>query len=148
MKLRFVHLVLLLPPSLLGCSQPVVDQSKLVARSGIVYLIESDGTSEHPFSGDSVSYYTNGQLRSKASLKGGRANGPAMSYYENGQLSSQITFKDGKQEGSWTLYYENGQLSLKGNYIDGKEDGIWEKYREDGRIDFRKTYKDGELLSP
>lgn len=146
MKIRFLHLVLLLPLALLGCSKPVVDPSRLVVRSGIVYLIKADGTSEHPFSGDSVSYHTNGQLRSKASFKDGKANGPTITYYENGQLGSQITFKDGKQEGLWTLYYENGQLSLKGNYKDGKEDGLWEKFREDGHLDNRKTYKDGELL--
>ena len=103
---------------LVSCSPTEVPSEKLVERGGIIYLINS----QTPFSGRSVSYY------------------------ENGQVKEKINYKNGKPDGLEEWYYENGQLERKVNYKDGKKDGLEEWYDENGLLEIRKNYKDGKLL--
>ena len=103
---------------LVSCSPAEVPSEKLVERGGITYLINS----QTPFSGRSVSYHENGQLKEKGN------------------------FKDGRKEGLWENYYENGQLTIKGNYKDEKEDGLWEQYHENGQLASKGNLRDGKPL--
>ena len=73
---------------IVGCSK-TIDVDKLVERGGLLYEVNSD----KPFSGEGVSYYSNGQKK------------------------SEVTFKDGKEDGFFTYWYENGQKEYEGTYI-------------------------------
>ena len=105
---------------LVSCSNEVneVPSVRLVERNSITYEVNS----ETPFTGSSVVFYENGQLR----------------FREN--------YKDGKLDGLWEWFHENGQLKSRGNLIDGDLEGLYEIFDEDGKLTKTETYKDGELV--
>jgi len=67
---------------IVGCSSEPIDVDKLVERGGLHYEVNSD----KPFSGEVVSYYSNGQKEKEG------------------------TFKDGKEDGLWIYYNEDGTV--------------------------------------
>jgi hypothetical protein len=75
---------------IVGCSK-TIDVDKLVERGGLLYEVNSD----KPFSGEGVSYYSNGQKREEGTLKDGERDRKWTGWYENGQKSGEGTFKDG-----------------------------------------------------
>ena len=122
-----------------SCSKEV-PLEQTVERNGITYEVNS----EEPFTGTTVSYYENGQLEQRSTLKDGKEDGLQESYYENGQLEQKSTLKDGKKYGLWEGYYENGQLQYKENYKNGELDGTVFWYEKDGRSTTYE-YKNGEI---
>ena len=52
---------------MLGCSSEPIDVDKLVERGGLLYEVNSD----KPFSGEVVSYYSNGQKEEEGTYKDG-----------------------------------------------------------------------------
>ena len=66
-------------------------------------------------------------------------------FYDNGQVKELSQYKDGKLRFK-TYWYESGQKKAEENYKDGKEDGPWNKWYQDGREWVRHTYKDGKLV--
>ena len=56
--------------------------------------------------------------------------GCSVDYYDNGQLRSKENWKDGKPDGLWEEYHDNGKLSSKGNFKKGELNGLWEYYDE------------------
>ena len=67
---------------IVGCSSEPIDVDKLVERGGLHYEVNSD----KPFSGEVVSYYSNGQKEKEG------------------------TFKNGKEDGLWIYYNEDGTV--------------------------------------
>ena len=100
-----------------SCSKEIpFDQ--LVERNGVTYEVNS----QTPFTGSSVKYYGNGQLKMK------------------------LNYKDGKQDGLTEYYYGNGQLEMKGNMKDGELDGLWVQYDPYGQLKSRDCiHKDVEV---
>ena len=126
-----------------SCSKEVpleVLPEQLVVRNETSYLVNS----MEPFTGITVSYHENGQLRFKGNYKDGKEDGLVERYDENGQLEFKLNYKDGKQDGLTETYYKNGQLQYKTNFKDGKEDGLSERYDENGQLILRRNYKDGK----
>ena len=57
-------------------------------------------------------------------------SGEVVSYYSNGQKEFEGTYKDGKEDGLETWWYENGQKEFEGTFKDGEliESTSWDKY--------------------
>ena len=89
-------------------------------------------SSNKPFTGVSVEYYKNGQLKEKTFYRGGKENGPYQAHHESGKLMGRGTYKDGKLIGAFETFYENGRLWFKVLYDDGKQVSR-EMYHEDGQ---------------
>tara|TARA_Y100001934_G_C11694843_1_gene469554 strand:- start:44 stop:247 length:204 start_codon:yes stop_codon:yes gene_type:complete len=53
----------------------------------------------------------------------GKLDGPVVSYYENGRLKERGTLKDGEQDGPWVYYHDNGTVNSKrtGTYKDDEK---------------------------
>ena len=87
---------------IVGCSSEPIDVDKLVERGGLHYEVNSD----KPFSGEVVSYYSNGQKEKEGTFKDGEYDGKYTYWYENGQKFYERTFKDGEliKETSWDKY--------------------------------------------
>ena len=88
-----------------SCAKEIPSE-QLVKRQGVFYEINTTT----PFTGNTVGYHKNGQLKSKAN------------------------YKNGERDSLWESYYENGELEIKANYKDGERDGLWEYYDEDGQL--------------
>jgi len=59
--------------------------------------------------------------RQQGSFKNGKEEGPWVTYYENGQLRTKGDFKNGTQEGPWVGYKRDGTVDeeITGTYKDG-----------------------------
>ena len=100
-----------------GCSSEPIDGNKLVERGGLHYEINSD----KPFSGEVVSYYSNGQKKSEGTWKDGKEiERTEWQYYDNGQIIWEYYFKDGKLDGKMTYWHSNGQKESEGIHKAGE----------------------------
>ncbi|MDG1126993.1 MAG: toxin-antitoxin system YwqK family antitoxin [Hellea sp.] len=158
-------LILLSIITITSCSVKEVKTEQLVNRDGLDYEINSTT----PFTGLSLEYHENGQLKEKVNIKDGRANGPSevyskegvlrskidwkegdivgmMVYFENGQLMKNTGHQNMKPQGATEEYYPNGQLKEKMNYKDGELVGVVERYYDNGQLQEKKTYKDGNPI--
>ena len=118
-----------------------VSEGDLIEREGIFYK----KFTVTPFTGNTVSFFKNGQLKQRVTYKGGIRNGLMESFDENGQLQLRGNYKDGEQDGLWESYHTNGQLRSKGNVKNNKEQGLWEYFDEDGNLIKTEEWKDGVL---
>ena len=79
-----------------------IPSDQLVKRQGLFYEINTTT----PFTGRTVSYHQNGQLRSKANYKNGKYNDLREIYFENGELQAKANYKNGIKDGLWEEHYE------------------------------------------
>jgi antitoxin component YwqK of YwqJK toxin-antitoxin module len=117
--------------------------SDLVDRQGIAYEVNTTT----PFTGVSLSYHFNEQLKLRYNYKDGKFDGVQEDFFSNGQLETIRNFKEGFLEGLQEVYYKNGQLNNTGNFKDGKKAGLWESYFEDGQIHSKSNWKDEEEIN-
>jgi hypothetical protein len=119
-----------------------VSEGDLIEREGIFYK----KFTVTPFTGNTVSFFKNGQLKQRVTYKGGIRNGLMESFDENGQLQLRGNYKDGKLDGSYETFHDNGQLEQRGIYKNGKMDGLREYFDKDGNLTETEVWKDGELI--
>ncbi len=125
---------------LFSCSKEI-SEPKLEERDGIKYEVNSTAT----FTGSSVNYYSDGQLKGKINYKDGKKDGLHESFYTVGKLRFKKNYKDGKLHGLSEEYHFNGQLHYRGNFKDGKEDGTHHSYHGNGQLLTTESYKNGKL---
>lgn len=108
--------------------------------------------------GEFITYYCNGQIKSKESHTKGKRNGEYLSYFDNGQIEKKYNYINGKLDGE-SLYYSKGwqdaphALKTKENYINGKKDGEFFLYFAPNKrdnvgieeIQFKRIY-DNDIL--
>jgi len=140
-----------LGPAAEGQAQKTVDVSKLVARRGSFYEINSD----KPFTGTVVEYWPGGRKKFEGQYRDGEPHGLVTQWYaiggkmEEGECRdgskhgkwtewyatggkmSETEFRDGEKDGKCTLWYENGQKKAEGEYQDGEKSGEWTEWSED-----------------
>ncbi len=87
--------------------------------------------------------HSNGVMKIRGEVYGGKREGQWMSWYEDGKDWSQCIYKKGVLDGPTMTWYENGQVRYKGQYKEGKRSGVWVFYHENGQVqkevDFDKT---------
>lgn len=93
------------------------------------------------------SYYDNGQIKEKVSLKNGKPHGMFCTYYENGRLESKCYFNEGLRQGKGIFYYPNGviyQIVYYHNDIIVKS----ATFRKDGSLEIVKEYNHkGQMIN-
>ena len=166
MKYAFIFSLIFVIAS---CSKSV-SSDKLVSRGFLVYEINE----QQPFSGTSVSYHPNGQIKEKINYidgrlglfhesyfdngqiqfiknydkQGKRNDGKSFRYFKNGSIEEESTFENGLLNGSY-LYFEQvgtyARLINKENYKDGIRHGISEEFR-DGVIWRTVEYDNGRIV--
>ena len=72
----------------------------------------------------------------------GKREGPAVTYYNNGQLRSKLQFHNNQLNGTAKMYYKTGELYRVTNYVEGKADGMRTSYYKNGRVMAEVPYKD------
>ena len=69
------------------------------------------------------------------------------SYYSDGQIRSKGTIKNGKREGIWKWFHQDGSLWTIENYSNGQLDGEWKQYDKSGNLELKQVFDKGELLN-
>jgi antitoxin component YwqK of YwqJK toxin-antitoxin module len=99
-------------------------------KRDVCFLSKIDAYNEIIAPGEYTSYYPNGQMEAKGTIKKECSVAPN---WETDQI------------GHWVSYYKNGNLEAEGDYKDngGQDPRIgshWKYYKEDGTLDFEKTF--------
>lgn len=161
MKILFIISAVLISTS---CAR-TIDVNKLKERNYLWYAVNET----KPYTGNTIAYYSNGQVKKTEQYKDGKSHGDYIAYYENGQIEEKVQYKDGKvnereviafhengqiknrvpykdgePHGESTQYFSNGQVSWKVQYINGKIHGESIMYYESGNVFLKRQYKDGE----
>ena len=149
---------------IISCSKEIqLDQ--LVERNGLSYEVNN----EKPFTGSTLSYYSNDQLESRIEYKDGLKDGLSETFNKNGQIIKSENYKENVLNGLYKSFHENGQLRVKvilknelpidgqveyffengsvyerSIFKDGKENGLVESFYEDGTLKYKHNYKDGK----
>ncbi len=88
-----------------------------------------------------IIYYNNGQKYLEGSFTPNhKRTGEWISYFEDGRIKSRTTFKDGKTDGKIEVYRKNGTLFYEGYYKQGLKEGIWHIYNDSGKLGAEVKY--------
>ena len=123
-----------------------------------------------PYSGEVISYYTNGKVESLEEFYEGRRNGFARKWFDDGVLAyeshytngfrnghtrswwfnsnkrSETFFKNGKVEGDAWLWYRNGNKFKHFSFKNGQPEGIQQAWRLNGKLFSNFEYKNGRIF--
>jgi antitoxin component YwqK of YwqJK toxin-antitoxin module len=99
----------------------------LLGLLGSAWWVLSSGSHEGAWAGAEaqVTYYGNGQPRSKQAYRDGQPHGPAEEWFPDGSLAARGRYEDGRREGAWTFWLEGGAVDPErsGLYEDGRRVG-------------------------
>lgn len=121
--LKKVFYFLAFSVSFYSCNDAPVDFETLQNRSGLYFEVNQ----KDPFSGETISLYESGQVKSQGAILDGLKNGHWVEYYENGQKKSEGTYQLSLKEGKWEYWHENGtveKVEMTKNGIVLKEEPI------------------------
>lgn len=72
-------------------------------------------------------------------------NTKVSTYYNNGKVSSKYTMKYGLYEGSYERFHSNGKQWVKANYIHDKRHKLYQAFDVNGQLRFEGNYDTGRL---
>ena len=92
---------------------------------------------------NSISYYKNGQLQSKAKFKDNQLNGEYIRYHLGGALQQKKYFKNGVLEGPYRSYFSVGEsmVEYEADYVDDKIVKKLIEYYSNGSIFKESTHR-------
>jgi antitoxin component YwqK of YwqJK toxin-antitoxin module len=97
---------------------------KIFDEYGIISSIRHFENGEELFkNGDSITYYSNGQIKSKCYYKNGKLEGPRIEYNYQGVVIEEENYFNGKLNGLSISRYGNGEVSRTQNYSNGLRNG-------------------------
>ncbi len=57
-----------------------------------------------------------------------------ITYFENGNIKSKVPIRNGMKEGYATVYYPSGKIAERGIWSKDKQEGLWKFYYETGVV--------------
>ncbi len=130
MKLFFILFLLFIS---ISCNSTKIEYYK--DANGIMNICHNGiQDSLIPYTGQIISYYSNGKRESEFSYKDGKEDGLFTQWYEDGQKKQEGTSKDGEWNGLLTSWWENGQKSSEINYKNDIIINIKGRWDQDGSI--------------
>ena len=147
-------------------SLPIVaeDSLTLVPELGLVLY------KDQPFSGTSISYFSNrvkartidylagkkhgyyrkwfesGQLSFESAYTHGKKHGVTKSWWANGNVRSASNFEHGVAQGLQLQWYKSGAIFKRMQLVDGREDGLQRAWRENGKLYNNYQAKNGRIF--
>jgi uncharacterized protein len=96
--------------------------------------------------GNVAFYYPDGTLQMIGNSKNEQLVGKTTNYFINGNIKSETEYNDsGMKEGRSVNYYYNGQKSMDFNYSNGKLNGESSQYNRSGKPFLKEVYKNDIL---
>lgn len=98
--------------------------------------------------GDVISYYPDGEVKSKSEMLKGKANGTIVRYHSNGKKEYEASMKNGSNNGAERWFLEDGMLREETIYKDGKAEGKAFAHVNVGSSNeykITRAYKNGQL---
>jgi antitoxin component YwqK of YwqJK toxin-antitoxin module len=119
--MRFVILVVLLLPLLIllkiGLTEQAVNIDEIVISPKGLHTYKG-----LPYTGKTISYYSNGQMSELATFRNGHRHGYLKRWFPNRVLGFYSLYEDGRLHGETKSWWDNGKLYSVSNYQQGKTD--------------------------
>jgi antitoxin component YwqK of YwqJK toxin-antitoxin module len=106
------------------------------------YKRTADGKKE----GDYVAWYPTGQLRERATFRGGLEEGLVQQYYPGGGPFIVYNCVGGRRQGAAFRFYSNGVVCAQEMYRDDKEDGLATYYYQSGERQMEILFAAGKVV--
>lgn len=97
-------------------------------------------------SGESFSYYPDGEIAVMKTFLDDKENGPFIQNFRNGKTEMEGEYLGGNYNGKYIYYYDTGKKLHTGDYINGKRNGVWVFYNANGSIKSITQYKIGIIV--
>ena len=103
-----------------GCSKTAeADYNTLEYRDGLAHVPGSDVL----FTGRSVSFFSNEQVKIEVHFEKGLEEGPEVAWYQDGKKESEGSRKKGEWDGVLTHWHPDGKKMAEYTYAQGKLTG-------------------------
>lgn len=101
-------------------------------------VFEKGTIKNHQFKDDWTRYYLNGQIQWSVNLKNGIIE--KLWYFEDGQMSQSSYYINDKIEGQNKIWHSNGQIKEISNWRNGLQNGLYESFYENGKPESRTNW--------
>jgi hypothetical protein len=123
-------------------------QVELVKINGVYCTIDAQ-----PYTGEYVTYHSNGQKATVYHLKKGLLHNATLTYKKNGQLDYSGSYFFGKKDGIWQQWDEHGKLVATAHYEEGSKTGEWmiqDPFKNEGYLIYyaRDQFLSGRKVDP
>ena len=92
-----------------------------------------------------LNYYPEGGVAEEIPYTLGIKDGVWKQYFTDGNLKLKATYINDKLEGLMLIYYLNGLPDISGMYKNNFKDGMWIYFNEQGGIIKKETFVKGQL---
>lgn len=116
------------------------NKSKSKTKTGVEYTLNKNGDSIK------ISYFQNGSVKSKTTIKNKYYQGLTTVYYENGNIKYEINYDKSTKDGVTKWFYKSGKLYRETDYINGQINGVRKLYYENGNLMAEIPYKYDQLI--
>ncbi len=129
-------------------TQTINDTTLTILKSGCDYLSYDSSAN-----GIWKVFLSDSTLLEISSLKNGKRNGPSITYFKNGQIKSRSEYKDNLLHGNYVSFYDNGKENGKGIYKTNNRNlelftGTWKEYWDNGNLAHLYSQKDNSWYDP
>lgn len=95
--------------------------------------------------GEQITYYPNGNIRSIFPFKDGKIEGTIEWYNKEGLIFDTSEIINGT--GRYIIYWNNGKIKEIGNFVKHKKTGIWKEFNQEGQLEKETQYSNkGTIL--
>jgi antitoxin component YwqK of YwqJK toxin-antitoxin module len=106
-----------------------------------------------PFTGEYVTYHSNGHKATVHHLKEGLLHNTALTYKKNGLLDYSGSYFYGKKDGVWQQWDDHGKLIATAHYESGSKTGEWmihDPFNNEGYLIYysRDQFLSGRKVDP
>lgn len=96
------------------------------------------------YSGFTVDYYANGQLKSKTGYFKGLREGKSVKHYPDGSLLEKRDYRDNKKHGNHLGWWPNGNSKFDYHFEKGLQEGLSKEWHNSGQPFRFFTYEKGK----
>lgn len=100
--------------------------------------------SNEPYTGEVVSWYSNGVVSAVEQFEHGRRHGAFRQWFNTGELAFESFYQSGHREGYTRSWWFNGNLRSETHYVNGVADGEARSWYRSGMPFKRFNYVEGQ----
>lgn len=143
---KYIHVILLLVIAY-GCGHQVASDD-LTIDSRAISLDRERGIALYksiPFTGKSVSYYTQDVMAESIEYVEGKKDGFHRKWFEDATISYECKYSNGQKVGESKSWWRNGKVRSKSQFVNGVAHGLQEQWYQSGARFKHLRYNNGKV---
>lgn len=111
-------------------------------------IISEHQTFSDMYNGRVINYDENGFKSEDYTIVSGKRHGNYITYYQNGQIKSKVSYNMELIDGLSENFYINGQIKSSCNYTKNMKDGLFLSYHIGGKLGYFGLYRNDVKIGP